>query len=277
MFGFFKKIITSLFSSGYDETAFQKLEKILYEADFGSKTVTSLLAIARKRPSDLLQAIRTHLLDILPSPPSIPLTTAPHVILIVGVNGSGKTTTLAKLAYQYRQNGKTVHIAAADTYRAAAAEQLEVWATKAKATITRTQPKGDPAAVVFDALASAKAKKIDVVLIDTAGRLESRTDLMHELSKIRRICDKQVPGAPHETLLILDATLGQNSLDQAKTFHSFTPLTGLILTKLDGSAKGGAAIGIATELNLPILWLGSGETLTDLSPFNPASFVESLL
>ncbi|MBM3184589.1 MAG: signal recognition particle-docking protein FtsY, partial [Chlamydiae bacterium] len=176
----------------------------------------------------------------------------------------------------YQKQGKSVLIAAADTFRAAAVEQLETWAKKMGVPLIKSQLNGDPSAIAFDAIASAKAKSIDIVLIDTAGRLQNKEDLMQELAKVRRVCQKQISTSPHETLLILDATMGQNALDAARTFHQFTPITGIVLTKLDGSAKGGIAIAIQKELSLPIQWVGLGEKEDDLAPFDPKSYIDAL-
>jgi fused signal recognition particle receptor len=198
------------------------------------------------------------------------------VMLIVGVNGSGKTTSLAKLAHLLHSAGKKVLIGAADTFRAAAIDQLELWAKRIGVDIVKHQSHSDPSAVAFDAISAAKARGAEAVLIDTAGRLHNKTDLMHELAKIRRVCDKVCPGAPHETLLVLDATTGQNAIDQANTFHQFTPLTGLILTKLDGTAKGGIVVAIQRQLGLPIKFIGTGEGIDDLQPFDPQQFVKAL-
>ena len=200
----------------------------------------------------------------------------PQVILIVGVNGNGKTTTIAKLAHHFQSQGKKVLIAAADTFRAAAIDQLEKWAVKTGAVLVKGKPGSDPAAVTFDAIAAAKGRGCDVVLVDTAGRLHTKTDLMKELEKIHRVSGKAQPGAPHETWLVLDATIGQNGIEQAAAFNKFTPLTGLILTKLDGSAKGGTAIAIQRTLRLPIRYIGTGETLDALQPFEPKAFVSAL-
>jgi fused signal recognition particle receptor len=197
--------------------------------------------------------------------------------LIVGVNGSGKTTTLAKLASHYRKQKKTVLIAAGDTFRAAAVAQLQIWAKRIGAEFVASQSGGDPASVAFDALSAAKSRGIDVVLIDTAGRLQNKTDLMQELAKIRRVCQKIIPEAPHETLLVLDGTSGQNALDQAQSFHQFTSVSGVVLTKLDGSAKGGIAVAIQKELKIPILWVGLGEGEEDLIPFNVDHYIDALL
>lgn len=227
---------------------------------------------------DILKQIRAHLLLILgPAPKENVISARPHVILIVGVNGSGKTTSLIKLASYYSRKNQKVLIAAGDTFRAASVEQLQKWTDRIHVDLIKSQPNSDPSAVVFDALAAAKSRNADIVLIDTAGRLQTKTELMHELSKIRRICQKQIPGSPHETLLVLDATIGQNALDQVKIFHEFTPLTGIILTKMDGSAKGGIAIAIQHQLKIPIRWVGVGESADDLRIFDSSSFVDALL
>lgn len=290
MLGFFKKIfspfankIRALFSKAPDESAFDHLEQIFYEADLGAATAAELVdkirALYRKNPKittdQILAFVKQELLQGLV--PYRPVHSLPHVILLVGVNGSGKTTTLAKLASHYTRLGKKVLVAAGDTFRAAAIEQLEAWAKRVGVDLIKSQPNSDPSGVAFDALAAAKARGIDIVLIDTAGRLQTKTDLMHELAKVRRICQKQIPTAPHETLLVVDATIGQNAIDQAQTFNQFTPITGIVLTKLDGSAKGGIAIAIQKQLNIPIQWVGTGEGAEDLEPFEPESYVDALL
>jgi fused signal recognition particle receptor len=291
MFNFLKKIksalsqkISSLFSKGLNEATFDQLEQLFYEADLGAAISAELAdkvrALYRKNPSlstdEILSFLKKELLALFP--PTLPKKLhTPHVILIVGVNGSGKTTSLAKLASTYQSQGKKVLIAAGDTFRAAASDQLETWAKRINVDIVKSQPNSDPSGVVFDALAAAKARHIDIVLIDTAGRLQTKTDLMQELAKIRKVCQKQIPDAPHETLLVLDATAGQNALDQAKTFHQFTPITGIILTKLDGSAKGGIAISIQKNLHIPIQWVGTGESAEDLAPFDPKNYLDVLL
>lgn len=290
MFGFFKKIfsplskkIRSLFSRGPDESAFDHLEQIFYEADLGATTAAELVekirALYKKNPSitteQILAFVKQDLLQGFVEP-KIQLQ-SPHIILLVGVNGSGKTTSLAKLASYYAAQKKKVLVVAGDTFRAAAAEQLEMWAKRVGVDVIKSQPNSDPSGVAFDALAAAKARGIDIVLIDTAGRLQTKTDLMHELAKVRRVCQKQIADAPHETLLVLDSTVGQNALDQAKTFNQFTPVTGIVLTKLDGSAKGGIAVAIQKQLNIPIRWVGTGESAEDLAPFEPESYVDALL
>jgi fused signal recognition particle receptor len=294
MFKFLKKIATpfskigsrlgerirSLFSKGVDEATYQELEKLFYEADLGVELSTELVEKVRtlRQTDDILQAIRKELLDILgPAPLPVVRNSSPHVILVVGVNGSGKTTSLAKLASLYKKQGLEVLIAACDTFRAASVEQLERWAHVTQAEIVKSAPNSDPSATLFNALDKAKAKNFDLALIDTAGRLQTKAELMQELSKMRRVCQKQIPDAPHETLLVLDATIGQNALDQAREFHRLTPLTGIILAKLDGSAKGGIAIAIQKEFKIPIRWVGTGEDASDLMPFDPISFVDALL
>ena len=201
---------------------------------------------------------------------------SPEVILVVGVNGVGKTTTIAKLANHYKQQGKSVILAAADTFRAAASEQLTIWAERVGVPIVKHQEGADPAAVVFDALASAKARQADIVIVDTAGRLHTKTNLMEELKKIGRVADRQVPGAPHQTLLILDGTTGQNAVSQAKLFGQAVPITGIVVTKLDGTAKGGVVISVKEELGVPVRWIGIGEKMDDLKPFNATDFANAL-
>jgi fused signal recognition particle receptor len=302
MFNFFRKLaapfskmksllgqkIKELFARGVQEDSFDELERIFYEADLGASVSADLVEKIRQfsrknqqlNSEEILAFVRKELLILFASPtPSIPphSATAPHVILIVGVNGSGKTTSVAKLASHYRSEGKKVLIAAGDTFRAAAIEQLETWANRINVDLVKAQPKSDPSSVAFDAIQAAKSRKTDVVLIDTAGRLQTKTDLMHELAKVRKVCQKQIAEAPHETLLVLDATVGQNALDQARTFHQFTPITGIVLTKLDGTAKGGIILAIKQQLNIPILWIGTGEGANDLAPFNAEDFVTALL
>ncbi|MEN9654653.1 MAG: cell division protein ftsY [Chlamydiota bacterium] len=275
--------IRDLFAHPVDEALFNKLERLLYEADLGPDTATTLTARVRtflqqgNDPSGVIPFLAQEILSYFPPRPANTLHTPPHVILLVGINGSGKTTTLAKLAYRFAGEKKKVLIAAGDTFRAAAQEQLGTWALRVGVECIQSQAKGDPSAVAFDALSAAVARGSDIVLIDTAGRLQTKHDLMQELGKIGRVCKKVIPDAPHETLFVVDATIGQNALDQAKAFHAVTPLTGVVLTKLDGTARGGIAVQIAQELNIPILWVGLGEAEDDLIPFDPAAYVNALL
>lgn len=299
MFGVFKKIkgafhktrslvsgkIRALFGKPWNEDTFNELEQILYEADLGSRCATDfaqhLKQFLKKNPDaspdQILEVMQKQALEILSVPPKIsPSTGMPLVFLIVGVNGSGKTTSIAKLAKQFQNEGKKVLLGAGDTFRAAAIEQLSMWAERLNLEIVKSKPGSDPAAVAFDTLTAAKARGADIALIDTAGRLQNKTDLMNELEKIKRICQKVVPGAPHETILVLDATIGQNAIDQAKTFNQFTPLTGILLAKLDGSAKGGIVLSIYQELGIPIRWIGVGESADDLAVFDPQEYVSGL-
>ncbi len=281
--------IRALFGGGLNEETLEQLEKLFYEADLGVKTAHELTEkvrqLHRENPKlttdGLLAAIRQEILAMLPPEGSqlatVPPGEGPLVILVVGVNGNGKTTSVAKLAKRYSDAGQKVLIAAADTFRAAAIEQLELWANRLDIPIVKGNPKGDPAAVAFDAVTAGKARGVDVVIIDTAGRLHTKTPLMQELEKIRRSCRKVSPNSPHETLLVLDATTGQNAIDQAKTFHQYTPISGLILTKLDGTAKGGIVISIQRQLGVPVKFIGVGEGAEDLEVFDPESFVTALL
>lgn len=281
--------IRSLFKGEVNQEMLETLERLFYEADLGVEMSESLTKkikeIGKKNPhltaENLLEEIRRDILQIFPPSShdfmSLPSTPHPYVILIVGVNGNGKTTSVAKLAKKYKENGKKVLVAAADTFRAAAMEQLSTWAARLDIDIVKGNPKSDPAALVFDALTAAKARESDVVIIDTAGRLHTKAHLMQELEKIRRSCHKVIPSAPHETLLVLDATTGQNAIDQAKTFNQYTPISGLILTKLDGTAKGGIIINMQKQLGIPVRFIGIGEGLDDLAPFDPNTFIQTLL
>lgn len=286
MFKFLGTKIRELFKGKVEEAALEQLEQLFYEADLGSalsqELVEKVKTLYQKNPKltseEILLEVKKDLLSRLNSLSLSPTSLAsPLVILIVGVNGNGKTTSIAKLTRFYQQQGKKVLIAAADTFRAAAIDQLQTWADRLGASLVKGLPGSDPAAVVFDAIEAAKARGCDIVLIDTAGRLHTKTDLMKELDKIKRVSSKALPGAPHETWLVLDATLGQNALEQATVFHQFTPLTGLILTKLDGSAKGGMAIAIQSRLKLPIKFIGTGESLDALAPFEAEKYIDSLL
>jgi fused signal recognition particle receptor len=278
--------IRSLFQGKVDEEVLERLEKVFYESDLGIETARQLTDkikhLYAKNPhidaDAVLTAVKAELLAMLPSEHTRPVALQhPHIILIVGVNGNGKTTSTAKLAKKWSSEGKKVLLAAADTFRAAAIEQLELWAKQLDIDIVKGAPRSDPAAVAFDAMQAAKARNSDVVIIDTAGRLHTKVPLMQELEKIKRACRKFMPDSPHETLLVLDATTGQNGIEQAKVFHQYTPISGLILTKLDGSAKGGVAIAIQRKLGIPIKYIGVGESIDDLERFDPESYVSALL
>jgi fused signal recognition particle receptor len=268
-----------------DEETLSDLETALLSSDLGVIATTAILEHLRERAlreeipgSELRSALKAELKAILDTPATpIPDVPAPRVILLVGVNGTGKTTTSGKLAAFYRAQGKSVLLCAADTFRAAAIEQLEVWSQRSGVALIKSQQGSDPAAVLFDSLAAAKARNIDVLLVDTAGRLHTKGGLMDELDKMRRITAKQIPGAPHEVLLVMDATTGQNGLQQARLFAESAGVTGIVLTKLDGTAKGGIAIAIAREMSLPVRYAGVGEKMEDLLPFDSEVFVESLL
>ncbi len=280
--------LRALFQGKVDEAALEKLEQILYEADLGVQYAQELTDKVRKRlqkqpdleSEALIQHLREDVLSeftALSQHHKIDATLhKPQIILIVGVNGNGKTTSVAKLAHLYQTNGKKVIIGAADTFRAAAAEQLSIWANRLNVDIIKGNPKGDPASVAFDAINAGISRGADVVIIDTAGRLHTKTNLMQELEKMYRSCRKVMSSAPHETWLVLDATTGQNAIDQAKTFHQFTPISGLILTKLDGTAKGGIVTAIHRQLKVPVKFIGIGEGIEDLKPFDAEAYVQAL-
>jgi fused signal recognition particle receptor len=269
-----------------DRGTLEELEATLLSADLGSTTTNEVLEAMREKVDrkqiangeELKRVLKEELLAILnkANNPSTFPSEGPIVILVVGVNGTGKTTTIGKLAHALRSHGKTVLLAAADTFRAAAIEQLEVWGSRTGTEVIKTKAGGDPSAVLFDALSAAKARKNDYVIIDTAGRLHNKAHLMLELDKMRRTAQKIIPSAPHETLLVMDATTGQNGLQQAKLFTESAGVTGIVLTKLDGTAKGGVVVAISRELNLPVLYVGVGEKQQDLIPFNAKDFVDSL-
>jgi len=269
-----------------DADVLEELEFALITADIGARTTAEILERIRQRverrlvadAAELKGLIREHLLEILESTerPVPRVAEPPAVIMVVGVNGAGKTTSIGKLTHRLQAEGRSVLLCAADTFRAAAIEQLEIWAERTKTEIIRQQTGADPSAVLFDAVTAGKARKIDCVIVDTAGRLHTKTNLMAELEKMRRTASRVVPGAPHEVLLVLEATTGQNGLEQARKFTESAEVTGIILTKLDGTAKGGVVVAIARELNLPIRYIGVGEKVDDLLPFDPANFVASL-
>ncbi|MDY3982883.1 MAG: signal recognition particle-docking protein FtsY [Veillonellaceae bacterium] len=267
-----------------DDEFLDDLEAVMLTGDLGVKTTDYLMKEIRRgvtegiinNTGDVLPFMEKRIAELLGENEEQLEMHHPEVILVVGVNGVGKTTTIAKLAHYYKEEGKSVIIAAADTFRAAASEQLTIWADRVGVPIVKHQEGADPAAVVFDALASAKAKNADVVIIDTAGRLHTKSNLMEELKKIGRVADKQVPGAPHQTLLVLDGTTGQNAISQAKLFGQAVPVNGIVVTKLDGTAKGGVVISVKEELNLPVRWIGVGEGMDDLRPFNAKEFADAL-
>jgi fused signal recognition particle receptor len=270
-----------------DRSTLDDLEATLIGADLGNTTTHEVLEKLRdkadrkqiKDVNELKRLLKEELLAILTSTGSQPVTKVdgtPEVIIVVGVNGTGKTTTIGKLAQVFRAQGKTVLLCAADTFRAAAIEQLEIWGQRTGTEVIKTKAGGDPSAVLFDALQSATARKTDYVIVDTAGRLHTKQNLMLELEKMKRTAQRIVPGAPHETLLVMDATTGQNGLQQARQFTQSSGVTGIVLTKLDGTAKGGVVVAISRELGLPVRYVGVGEKAGDLLPFDPKEFVESL-
>jgi fused signal recognition particle receptor len=270
-----------------DRSTLDDLEATLIGADLGTATTHDVLEKLRDKAdrkqirdvNELKRLLKDELLAILMATESRPVTKvdgAPEVIMVVGVNGTGKTTTIGKLAQVFRSQGKTVLLCAADTFRAAAIEQLEIWGQRTGTEVIKTKAGGDPSAVLFDALRSATARHTDYVIVDTAGRLHTKQNLMMELEKMKRTAQRIVPGAPHETLLVMDATTGQNGLQQARQFTQSAGVTGIVLTKLDGTAKGGVVVAISRELGLPVRFVGVGEKTSDLLPFDPKDFVESL-
>jgi fused signal recognition particle receptor len=273
---------------GMDEGLYQELEEVLILADVGVAATKRLMEGIRRETKkktitgadDVLPLLRREVMEIL-RPYEAPLTldgrtAGPFVVMVIGVNGAGKTTTIGKLAYRYTAQGKKVVVAAADTFRAAAVEQLEVWSERAGAHFIKHESGGDPSAVAFDAIKAAQARRSDLVLVDTAGRLHTKENLMEELKKVKRIIERELPGAPHEILLVLDATTGQNAIAQARTFHQALGVTGIALAKLDGTAKGGIIIAIAEELGIPLRLVGVGEEIEDLQDFHAGEFVEAL-
>jgi len=270
-----------------DPTVLRELETALVAADLGVRTTKEILASVRDKverhalnnAAELKAELKTHLTQVLRGVPGESdgrPDVAPYVIFIIGVNGTGKTTTIGKLAHRLRQEGRTVLLCAADTFRAAAVEQLDIWAKRVGVDMIRQKSGADPAAVVYDALAAARARSIDAVIVDTAGRLHTKSNLMAELEKMKRTAAKLVEGAPHDVWLVMDATTGQNGLAQAREFTSHVGVTGIVLTKLDGTAKGGIVVAIVRELGLPIRFVGTGEKIDDLVPFDAQTFVNSL-
>jgi fused signal recognition particle receptor len=270
-----------------DEDLFEDLEEALLGGDVGVATTEKLIERLRDRvkrdgleTGDQLEKALVEEVAVLlaggEAPEQAPVSTGPRVVLLVGVNGTGKTTTLGKLANLHAREGRTVLVAAADTFRAAAVEQLRVWADRAGVGIIANQSGADPASVAFDAVHAAQARGVDIVLVDTAGRLQTKVNLMEELRKIGRVVGKALPGAPHEVLLVLDATTGQNAVSQAKQFSSVVEVTGLVLTKVDGTAKGGVVVAISDQLGIPVRYLGLGETIDDLEPFSAEGFAQAL-
>ncbi|MBX7151652.1 signal recognition particle-docking protein FtsY [bacterium] len=277
-------------SAKIDETTLEKIEEILITADLGVATTQKIIQSLQQRvkkeklekPELLFLMLEEEMERLIVPIEGIHVEkkldhAKPFVILIVGVNGTGKTTTIGKLAHRYTQHGKKILLAAGDTFRAAAGGQLEIWAQRSSVEIVRQKEGADPAALIFDALASAKAKQSDIVLIDTAGRLHTKVNLMEELKKIHRVIQKQIPEAPHETLLVLDGTTGQNAIQQAKQFSQAVNVTGLVLTKLDGTAKGGVVLAIQQELKIPVYYIGIGEGIDDLEEFHAHDFVQAIV
>ena len=288
--GIFAKIKKAWFDTivweTIDDEFLEELEDSLIMADLGATVAHDAVKKLRdvvyqksiQRGDDVKQALRDILIEKLNvGDTALDLSTKPSVVLVIGVNGVGKTTSIGKIAHRLKGEGKRVLLCAADTFRAAAADQLEIWANRAECEIVRSVEGADPGAVLFDSLAAAKARGVDVVLCDTAGRLHNKVNLMNELSKLRKIIDRETPDAAKETLLVLDATTGQNGLQQAKVFRETAGLTGIILTKLDGTAKGGICVAIAQELGGPVKYVGLGEGIDDLQPFNAEEYVKALI
>ncbi len=290
--GFFDRISRAVAGKdSIDDDVLDRLEEALVMSDVGVNTTLEIIDRLEERVArdkyvstrELNQLIRDEIAGLMlgnapgrPAAFDAPLRNKPHVIMVVGVNGVGKTTSIGKIAHRYKQAGKSVLLGAADTFRAAAVEQLDIWAERAGVPIIKQGSGADPAAVAYDTVASAKTRGVDVAIIDTAGRLHTRGGLMDELTKIKRVMDRQVEGAPHEVLLVLDASTGQNAIRQAQEFTKSVDVTGLVLTKLDGTAKGGIVIGISNEFQIPVKYIGVGERIEDLQVFDRASFVEAL-
>lgn len=282
----FVKQIESVFNSftKIDEELFEELEELLITADVGVNTTQKICNRLReeikargiKDPSEIKELLKNIVCEIISGDCELKLSTKPSVVMVIGVNGVGKTTTIGKLAHNFTQDGKKVLLGAADTFRAAAIDQLQIWADRSAVEVVRHNEGADPAAVVFDAITAAKARKADVVICDTAGRLHNKKNLMDELAKIKRVIEREAQGCDTEVLLVLDATTGQNGVNQAKQFALASGITGIVLTKLDGTAKGGVVISIKDELGIPIKYIGVGEGIDDLQPFNPEEFSKAL-
>jgi fused signal recognition particle receptor len=284
--GFVSRLSRMFGRAKLSEDELEEIEEILFTADIGVRTSQKLIDFLqneldkkdRADPARLLAALKEKIESMLAikAEPVDREANKPHVILVVGVNGTGKTTSIGKLAMKFKQAGKKVILAAADTFRAAADEQLTIWGDRAGAQVISGQSGGDPGAIVYDAIGAARSQDADIVIADTAGRLHTKVNLIEELKKVHRVCNKAMEGAPHEVLLVLDATTGQNAINQAKQFHKALNVTGIVLTKLDGTAKGGVIIGICDTFGLPVNYIGIGEHLDDLRPFNPNQFVQAL-
>ncbi|MDH4230783.1 MAG: signal recognition particle-docking protein FtsY [Nitrospirota bacterium] len=283
--GFVEKVETIFKNRTVDPETLEELEETLILSDLGATTASEIVEHLRKKSGSgsiqgagsVREFLKKEMVSMLGrSHPLVPFGEKPFVILTVGVNGAGKTTTIGKLASRFRDQGHSVLLAAADTFRAAAIEQLEIWARRSSAQIVKHQSGSDPSAVVFDAIEAARARNIDIVIIDTAGRLHTKSPLMEELKKVKRVCEKAMPGAPHEILLVIDATNGQNALAQAKIFNEAVGITGIALTKLDGTAKGGIIFAIKKEFNIPVKLIGVGEGIEDLQDFATDDFVKAL-
>jgi fused signal recognition particle receptor len=283
---FSDKVGSLILGNKIDEGFLDELEEALIASDVGVETASFVLKDLKERfkrnelssPEQVKDRLRQLLLEILSARSSaFSLTASPSVVLVVGVNGTGKTTTIGKLANRLQSEGKKVMLAAGDTFRAAASEQLSIWGERAGIPVIKHKEGADPSAVVFDAVSAAKARSVDVLIVDTAGRLHTKSNLMEELKKVRRILSRELPGAPHETLLVLDGNTGQNALVQTKMFHEAVGVTGIVLTKLDGTSKGGIIFAIYKELSIPVKFVGIGEAIEDLRNFDPREFVDALL
>ncbi len=279
-----ERVETVLLNRKIDETVLDEIEEILISSDVGAEAAGQIIDMLKdkvragviKDVSNVKTALQEEMSTMLGNPQPLEMSAKPHVILMIGVNGVGKTTTIGKLSSRFRSEGRSVLLAAGDTFRAAAVEQLEIWAQRTGASIIKHQSGSDPAAVAFDAVEAAKSRGSDVVIIDTAGRLHTKSQLMDELKKVDRVIKKAMPDAPHEKLLVIDATTGQNALRQAKIFNEAVGLTGIVLTKLDGTAKGGIIFAIQKEVNIPVKLIGIGEGVEDLRDFDPRDFVSAL-